>query len=105
MNTDIVIVLGFTLYKIASLAVGGLFAWLGYKLFMTGIWGNAGDLDTKFKDSKLVLKNAAPGTFFAVLGAVIILATLIQGMDFYWSYGESLLSNKPSEISDQPELP
>ena len=100
MNTDIVLVMSFTLYKIVSLGVGALFCFLGYRLFMAGIWGNAGNLDAKFKDAKLVLKSAAPGTFFAVLGAAIVVVSLIQGMNFYSAHGGDTLSTQ-----GKPTLP
>jgi hypothetical protein len=71
-----------TCYKLGCLAVGSIFSFLGYRLFQSGIWGKAGDLDAKFKDFRLVLKSGAPGTFFAVLGAVIVVFTVWQGLSF-----------------------
>ena len=82
MNPELAVIFGITLYKIGCLTVGSLFALLGYRLFQSGIWGNAGNLDSKFKDAKIVLKSAAPGTFFAVLGAGIIVVTIWQGINF-----------------------
>ena len=76
-----VVVVSSLLYKVACLLTGSLFGFLGYRLFVSGIWGNAGDLDSKFKDGKLVLKNAAPGTFFAVLGAAVVIVAVLQGMN------------------------
>ena len=99
MNTQMTVVISFMAYKLACLLVGAFFSLLGYKLFKSGIWGNAGELDTKFKDNKLVLKNAAPGTFFVVLGAAIIIVTLIQGAEYFWEGGASVLSYT------KPELP
>lgn len=69
-------------YKITSLFVGSGFAYMGYRLFMSGIWGHAGKLETGFGDNKLVIKEAAPGTFFAVFGAVIVAITLYKGVEF-----------------------
>ncbi len=66
-------------YKIICLVVGSISIFLGYKLFSKGIWGRAGELESSFKDIKLVLRNAAPGSFFAVLGALIICFTIVSG--------------------------
>ena len=88
MSTELAVVIGITSYKLACLAVGSLFCVLGYYLFKLGIWGNAGNLEAKFADNKLVLKSAAPGTFFAVLGAVIIIVTIWQGINFNWKHGD-----------------
>ena len=71
-----------TVYKALSLLVGTLAIYMGYLLFKTGIWGNAGDLETKYGQTSLVIKHGAPGTFFAVLGAIIISFTIYKGLNF-----------------------
>jgi len=55
---------------------------MGYQLFVKGIWGHAGDMEAGFGDNTLVLKKAAPGTFFVLCGAVIVAATIYKGLDF-----------------------
>lgn len=82
MESSTQIILSLTSYKIASLLSGCAFAYMGYRLFMSGIWGHAGELTTEFGDNKLVLKKAAPGTFFATFGAIIISVTLYKGLEF-----------------------
>ena len=88
MTTELAVILGITAYKLACLAVGSLFSALGYRLFKLGVWGNAGDLNAKFSNTTLVLKSAAPGTFFAVLGALIVVVTVWQGINFNWKQGD-----------------
>ena len=103
MTDDLAIISALTLYKLGCIAVGSLFCWFGYRLFTAGIWGNAGDLDANFKNTKLVLKSAAPGTFFALLGAAVIIATIWQGLDFnlHRTAGATALdSNKPPTLPD-----
>ena len=75
------IIISLTSYKIISLLVGNIFAYMGYRLFTAGIWGHAGELEAEFGDNKLVLKKAAPGTFFALFGAIIISMTLYKGLE------------------------
>ena len=70
------------LYKIVSLFVGLFFAYMGYRLFMAGVWGHAGELDAHFGDNKVLLKKSAPGTFFALFGTVIVAFTIWKGLDF-----------------------
>ncbi len=82
MSENIAIILSITSYKIMSLLVGLMFAYMGYKLFMAGVWGNAGDMDAQLKDFKLVLKKAAPGTFFVAFGTVVIGFTIFKGIEF-----------------------
>jgi hypothetical protein len=70
------------LYKIVSLLVGLAFAYMGYRLFMSSVWGQAGELDAQFGKNKILLKKAAPGTFFALFGAVVIALTIWKGLLF-----------------------
>lgn len=105
MSTELAAILGVAIYKLACLAVGALFCWLGFRLFMMGIWGDAGNLDAKFKDMKLVLKSAAPGTFFAVLGAAIVIGTVWQGMDFNLRRVDGISSLSSGNVLEPPQLP
>lgn len=68
------------IYKLASFAMGGFFCYLGYKLFDKGVSEKAGELDASVGEHKFSLRSAAPGTFFVVLGAAIILMTLWKGI-------------------------
>lgn len=68
------------IYKVVCLASGLVFGFLGYKLFVQGIFAGAGDLDASFKNNKLILKKAAPGTFFALFGAIVISFTVGIGL-------------------------
>lgn len=55
---------------------------MGYRLFVKGIWGHAGEMEAEFGDNKLILKKAAPGTFFALFGAIIVAITIYKGLEF-----------------------
>lgn len=108
MTTDSSIILAITTYKVLSLATGTALAWMGFKLFKEGIWGNAGDVETAFKDNKLIIKNGAPGTFFAVLGAAIVVATVVQGISFNAQYGPTdaglAAALSATELGEPPPL-
>lgn len=89
-------VLAVTVYKLCSLLTGIFLSYLGYKLFMAGVWGNAGDAEGQFGQNRLIIKKAAPGTFFAVLGAVVIVSTIYQGLKFEsLTSGRNILDEKP----------
>ncbi len=81
MEIESQIVLSLFAYKLGSLAVGLCTVYLGYRLFVLGIWGDAGDMEAKFQDNKLIVKAAAPGTFFVVLGAVVVCFTIYKGLE------------------------
>lgn len=82
MSVEITTIIVLAAYKIASLLVGLVFCYFGYKLFLAGVWGNAGDLNARFNNNKIVLKSAAPGTFFAFFGTIVIALTIWKGLDF-----------------------
>jgi len=48
---------------------------------MANIWGNAGDVSGEFENNKIMFKRAAPGTFFAIAGAVIVVVTILRGFE------------------------
>lgn len=108
METQNYIILAVTAYKVASLLAGVACCFMGFKLFTLGIWGNAGELSTKFNSNKLVLKNAAPGTFFVVLGTVILAVTIWKGLNFDHKLNKGMSTEAESrseETIKQPALP
>jgi hypothetical protein len=83
----IITMVSLTVYKLSSLAVGLALCYWGYKLFMSGVWGpkqgefiSAGEINAQFGDNRLLIKRAAPGTFFVVLGAVVLIFTICKGL-------------------------
>lgn len=105
MDNNTTIVISTTVYKLCSLLVGVFLAYMGFKLFMSGIWGNAGDLDSKFGNFKIVLKHAAPGTFFALFGTVVIGLTIFKGLNFESSQTTTPGNQYISAVSKLPNLP
>ena len=83
MSETTSIILIAAVYKIVSMCVGLLFGYMGYRLFMSGIWGKAGNLDAEFRDIKLVVKQAAPGTFFALFGTIIVAFSVFTGISWH----------------------
>jgi hypothetical protein len=71
-----------TLFKLAALAAGVMSIAFGYNLFIKGILAS-GTKGTTLKadagDYRITLRNAAPGTFFALFGAVILAITVFKG--------------------------
>ena len=98
MDTKSILLLSFSAYKIVSLLTGAAFGYFGYKLFISGIWGDAGTLQASSKDNKLLLKGAAPGTFFAVLGAIIVGVALFKGYDLYYSVSGEVIGTSPPKL-------
>jgi hypothetical protein len=70
------------IYKLVSIGSGLLVCYFGFRLFILGIFTGAGDLSSQFQNTKLILKKAAPGTFFALFGAAVIGMSLWKGLQF-----------------------
>ena len=106
MPTETQIILSVTSYKVASLLVGAAFAHMGYRLFLSGIWGDAGHFSAQHSNNKLVLKNGAPGTFFALFGTIIVVVTLYKGLEFR-EYGDEIAVGQGvgASIGTGEELP
>ena len=86
-------------YKIASLVVGLLFGYMGYRLFMAGIERPAGHLEASSGSRMIKVSQAAPGTFFALFGAFIIVSTIFQG------FGVELPGSAQQVLNSFPEEP
>lgn len=64
--------------RLALLLVGLLFGYMGYRLFLAGVYEQAGDLEAKWGEKNIMLKRAAPGTFFALFGVAVIIVSIVQ---------------------------
>lgn len=71
-------------FRLAIVAAGTVSIVLGYRLFVGGVGaigpGSSGaTFDAKAAGMTFALKNAAPGTFFALFGVIIISVMVVQG--------------------------
>ena len=82
MSADHTLMVSLTIYKVVTIFAGLAFAFMGYKLFIHGIFKDAGELRTNWENRKLVLRKAAPGTFFALFGTLIVCTSLWRGLTF-----------------------
>ncbi len=106
MNTEFHIIFAITAYKIISLLIGTAFAFMGYRLFVSGIWGDAGEVEATFRDNKLLIKRGAPGTFFAVFGTIIVCSVIFTKLEFQKvTSGETNNSPINIPIDKTDELP
>lgn len=71
------------LFRISIIVLGGMSIYLGYRLLLKGLEQNAqsqteqnAGLNAKIGTAHITLKNAAPGTVFALFGAAIVITVL-----------------------------
>ena len=69
-------------YRALTILCGLAIVYFGFVLFRLGVYEKAGELKAAWGSKYLTLKQAAPGTFFALFGAGIIVATVWQGVEF-----------------------
>ncbi len=102
-HAQFAVIVSVTIYKLASLATGTSLAYMGYRLFVAGIWGRAGDVDVQFKETSLLIRKAAPGTFFTVAGAIVIALTLFKGLGYETE--RQNLRTHVERSTEKPSLP
>jgi hypothetical protein len=68
------------LYRCLLIIAGICFAYWGYRLFDKGYFEKGGELKAKFGENHLLLKQVAPGVFFAALGALAIAIGVARGI-------------------------
>ena len=77
VNPNLVFILQF-LFRLSQTALSGLAIYLGYRLFILGVTGEA-SLSIESKGISGQLLNAAPGLFFAVGGITALTLSIWKG--------------------------
>ncbi|MGD0235209.1 MAG: hypothetical protein ABSC55_11830 [Syntrophorhabdales bacterium] len=89
-NPNLTFVL-YYLFKVIPMLIGGFAIYLGYKLFILGVTGQA-SLSVESKTISGQLLNAAPGLFFAIGGVIAVIASIWKGVDI--RYAKSAAGNE-----------
>lgn len=107
LNSIVLMVL-LTAYKVISLAIGFALCKMGYKLFMSGVWGpkqgelaSAGEVQAQFRDNRILIKKAAPGTFFVVLGTALLIFSMYKGLDLKYASNTQATQTHREPLIDQ----
>ncbi|MES9873134.1 MAG: hypothetical protein ABW146_08485 [Candidatus Sedimenticola sp. 6PFRAG7] len=66
------------IFKIIPMLISGMSIYLGYKLYILGVTGEA-SLVVDAKELKAQLINAAPGLFFAIGGLASLIFSIYKG--------------------------
>lgn len=57
--------------RVFCISAGCFLAYLGFRLFRLGIYEHDGELEAKYKDVSLTLRQIGPGVFFALFGVAM----------------------------------
>ncbi|MBI1929420.1 tetratricopeptide repeat protein [Candidatus Poribacteria bacterium] len=80
MTTTSAFIIYLTIFRMAIIAAGIMSIALGYRLFCKGIFpDHPTDIDTEIAGWKIAIKNAGPGTSFALFGVLIISVMFASG--------------------------
>jgi hypothetical protein len=86
MDNQIIFIVYLTVFRLAIVAAGITSIFLGYKLFVRGVFPGDGtstkdgqSVAAEFAGAKFTLRNAAPGTCFALFGAIVIMVMFLTG--------------------------
>lgn len=82
------------LFKIFPMVIAGFSIFLGYRLFILGVTGEA-SLVVNSKELGAQLVNAAPGIFFATGGIIAVIVSIMKGVSI----------NFEDETTPPPQLP
>ncbi len=95
-----------TLFRLAVIAAGVLIIVLGYRLFAQGIAASASsETAASGGGFSLTLKNAAPGTSYALFGAILISVSVIKGSpELIMGHPELLVSPSASGMPAPNEM-
>jgi len=75
MDTETVVAVGFVIHELLGLVGGLILCYFGYRLLMRRVRGQPREIRGTWNLAKRFIKNAAPGTLFALFGAVAIWLT------------------------------
>jgi hypothetical protein len=75
MDTETVVAVGFVIHELLGLVGGLILCYFGYRLLMRRVKAQPRETHGTWNLAKRFIKNAAPGTLFALFGAVAIWLT------------------------------
>jgi hypothetical protein len=80
VETETVIAVGFVIHELLGLVGGLILCYFGYRLLMRRVKVHPSETRGTWNSAKLLIKHAAPGTLFAVFGAVSIWLTAFNAL-------------------------
>jgi hypothetical protein len=84
MNEVFIFVVYAIVFRVAMISAGALAVFFGYRLFVLGVMPKEGsDIESEAGNVRLTIRNAAPGTCFALAGVAIIGLMAGQGNPAY----------------------
>lgn len=74
--------LSVVIFRIVTLLVGFGMGWLGYRLFNKGLFADSGDVAIAWDKKAVAFRRCAPGTFYAICGAFIVVTSSCKPLTF-----------------------
>jgi len=101
----------FMSFRLSIILLGGISIYLGYKLFSQSMSKSRktpdsntnAEMEARFGDKQLTLKNAAPGIFFAAFGALIVIVVLTGNPPVFTLKTNDMTSVSKNSTASIPE--
>jgi hypothetical protein len=78
---DTQLVLIANVFRIVCLVAGLIFAYLGYRLYVKGVFDKTQDIQASFGNAKVALRHVAPGVVFGIAGIVVALLSVVRPIE------------------------
>lgn len=85
-------------YKVFCVCCGTFIVCLGYRLYTLGIFKSSGDIDATINNNRILLKRAAPGTLFVILGCAVIASAVTKGITVTYAAPTAAASTSPVQV-------
>jgi hypothetical protein len=101
--------------RLVAIIIGGMAIWFGYRLFLA-VPDQAADGRAELtlaKNQRLLITRIGPGTFFALFGSAVVMASLLSAVSLQTGQGDSysaagqrqLLEAESASVKSLPPIP
>jgi inner membrane protein involved in colicin E2 resistance len=98
MTENVQLILIANIFRIMRLLVGFGFGYLGYGLYVKGVFDKTEDINASFGSAKIALRNVAPGVVFGIAGIVVAILSVVRPIkvDQTVSISGNIVSSQPA---------
>lgn len=100
MTDFVTTILIVTILRGVMVLAGVAFAYMGYHLFLKGIYDTTSDLNAVWADKKIAIARAGPGIFFALFGVVVVATSVWRDTGLAQDAKDSALLPQTQQESD-----
>lgn len=96
MSENVQLLLIENVFRVACLLVGTVFGYLGYKLYVRGVFDKTQDINAAFGSVKVALRHVAPGVVFGIAGIAIAALSVVRPITLDHSVEKAAFDSTPA---------